>query len=472
MSLEEPALPTSNRDRALVIFLRKNCAPSRLTVPILLRAIQNKSATFFRAAVRHLYIDEHITDLQKHTILGVTNLCASASLTAHHQYLADPPLNFFVLRLDFPVSFIHSMFRHVTHLEMLEPTDDFKMQVLIDGNGWWTLPLIPHLTHFAFSSIPLAAIVAPVLRTYDEEAAASAIGSAAQPPGMTSGSVRRISSRQDAAKVQHPSLNDEPPRFDSLFARFVWQLPHLFLTFSSNEISPSGETCYWCYVPPPKFMKLIAHRHFRSPREALWSMFKAPEPLRSHSVLNRLFASTVAMRDREQNLAQDGPITDAGEATASKLWKVCVSEAAKYDKYPVKSWRSTMDGIHFFRGEVGDDTEALGTSDRRVYCSGDGCYRGRPALSTGASPATTRCNEWTHRRVEKRKQTNKAEGLGGFELISRSLKQIRSTRRRRAGDLRWSKKSMRVTSYLSTGAFPSFWVHGDASDVWSEESSE
>ncbi|KAJ6506073.1 hypothetical protein DFH09DRAFT_1101495 [Mycena vulgaris] len=46
------------------------------------------------------------------------------------------------------------MFRHVTHLEVLDS---------IDTQDWAMLPLIPYLTHFAFSSDHLLGIVGPVL---------------------------------------------------------------------------------------------------------------------------------------------------------------------------------------------------------------------------------------------------------------------------------------------------------------------
>ncbi|KAJ6601997.1 hypothetical protein DFH09DRAFT_1302169 [Mycena vulgaris] len=54
------------------------------------------------------------------------------------------------------------MFRHVTHLEVLEPPDGSEVP---SPTGWATLPLIPHLTHFAFSSVNLAIILAPILIT-------------------------------------------------------------------------------------------------------------------------------------------------------------------------------------------------------------------------------------------------------------------------------------------------------------------
>ncbi|KAJ6530471.1 hypothetical protein DFH09DRAFT_149991 [Mycena vulgaris] len=138
----------------------------RLKLTILLRAIQNKPATFLRGAVRHLYIDNQITDFEKRTILaactGITNLCAPTRLTAHQKYLENLPLKNIILRFELPISFTHSMFRHVTHLEVLEPPDGSEVP---SPTGWATLPLIPHLTHFAFSSVNLAAILSPILIT-------------------------------------------------------------------------------------------------------------------------------------------------------------------------------------------------------------------------------------------------------------------------------------------------------------------
>ncbi|KAJ6601998.1 hypothetical protein DFH09DRAFT_900153 [Mycena vulgaris] len=79
-----------------VVFLANTPPFPRLKLTILLRAIQNKPATFFRGAVRHLYIDNQVTDFEKRTILaactGITNLCAPTRLTAHQKYLEDLPL--------------------------------------------------------------------------------------------------------------------------------------------------------------------------------------------------------------------------------------------------------------------------------------------------------------------------------------------------------------------------------------------
>ena len=36
------------------------------------------------------------------------------------------------------------------------------------------------------------------------------------------------------------------------------------------------------------------------------------------------------------------------EAAAAKLWAVCIGEAEKYDKAPVESWKSDMEGMLIF----------------------------------------------------------------------------------------------------------------------------
>ncbi|KAJ6601982.1 hypothetical protein DFH09DRAFT_1481206 [Mycena vulgaris] len=115
---------------------------SRLKLTILLRAIQNKPATFFRGGGRQLYIDDQVTDLER-------------CVYRHHKSLRN-------YTFAFPISFTHSMFRQVTHLEVLEPPDGSEVP---SPTGWATLPLIPHLTHFAFSSVNLAVILAPIVIT-------------------------------------------------------------------------------------------------------------------------------------------------------------------------------------------------------------------------------------------------------------------------------------------------------------------
>ena len=42
------------------------------------------------------------------------------------------------------------------------------------------------------------------------------------------------------------------------------------------------------------------------------------------------------------------PVDPSEEAAASKLWAVYVSEAEKYDKSLVESWKSDMEGMLIF----------------------------------------------------------------------------------------------------------------------------
>ncbi|KAJ6487067.1 hypothetical protein DFH09DRAFT_1106022 [Mycena vulgaris] len=137
----------------------------------LLGAIKREPASFFGRAVRHFYLAANVLESEAQTILsacsGITNLCAPTHLTAHHEYLGDLPLRRMTLTLQSPISFTHSMFRHVTHLEVLEPRGGFEGQGPIDGTGWATLPLMPHLAPLAFSSVKLAASLPHILLTLD-----------------------------------------------------------------------------------------------------------------------------------------------------------------------------------------------------------------------------------------------------------------------------------------------------------------
>ncbi|KAJ6542932.1 hypothetical protein B0H19DRAFT_312514, partial [Mycena capillaripes] len=46
----------------------------------------------------------------------------------------------------------------------------------------------------------------------------------------------------------------------------------------------------------------------------------------------------------------DSPRRGSPEASSAKLWSVYISEAEKYDKALVQSWRSDMDGLLIFAG--------------------------------------------------------------------------------------------------------------------------
>ncbi|KAJ6601966.1 hypothetical protein DFH09DRAFT_1069511 [Mycena vulgaris] len=141
-----------------VVFLANRPPFSRLKFTILLRAIQNKPVTFFRGAVRHLYIDDQVTDLEKRTILaactGITNHCAPTRLTAHQKYLGDLPLKNITLS-------------HVTHLEGLERLDGSEVS---SPTGWATLTAFQGVLGCVSvvgynSSGNLATILAPILIT-------------------------------------------------------------------------------------------------------------------------------------------------------------------------------------------------------------------------------------------------------------------------------------------------------------------
>ncbi|KAJ7278828.1 hypothetical protein C8J57DRAFT_1304640 [Mycena rebaudengoi] len=57
------------------------------------------------------------------------------------------------------------------------------------------------------------------------------------------------------------------------------------------------------------------------------------------------------MPDPEKGIAFDGKDHDPShEAATAKLWTVYISEAEKYDKGLVASWRSDMDGMLIFAG--------------------------------------------------------------------------------------------------------------------------
>ncbi|KAJ7443714.1 hypothetical protein FB451DRAFT_1295434 [Mycena latifolia] len=125
---------------------------------ILLQAIKNKPNGFLNTAVRHLCIAHHRHEPETGTILAAcrntTNLCITYSLEPYTGYLEDLPLRHLTLSLDFPVSFSHSMFRHITHLEVLDS---------LAVHDWKEITLIPHLTHFAFSDINVCHRVGPSL---------------------------------------------------------------------------------------------------------------------------------------------------------------------------------------------------------------------------------------------------------------------------------------------------------------------
>ncbi|KAJ7860765.1 hypothetical protein B0H13DRAFT_2355479 [Mycena leptocephala] len=57
------------------------------------------------------------------------------------------------------------------------------------------------------------------------------------------------------------------------------------------------------------------------------------------------------MTDKEKGQFPEKASTDSGdEAAAAQLWAVYVSEAEKYDKALVESWKSDMDGLLIFAG--------------------------------------------------------------------------------------------------------------------------
>ncbi|KAJ7652299.1 hypothetical protein B0H17DRAFT_1215005 [Mycena rosella] len=122
---------------------------------ILLRDIRDKPAVFFHRAVRHLSLNSRP---ETETIIAactdVINLRATANLGPYERFLGDLPLRYLTLTLDFRVSFSHSMFRYVTHLEVLDARAD---------HDWTSLPLISNLTHFAFCNSELFAALKPLL---------------------------------------------------------------------------------------------------------------------------------------------------------------------------------------------------------------------------------------------------------------------------------------------------------------------
>ncbi|KAJ7132692.1 hypothetical protein C8R46DRAFT_1326811 [Mycena filopes] len=58
----------------------------------------------------------------------------------------------------------------------------------------------------------------------------------------------------------------------------------------------------------------------------------------------------MSQQTEETQLTEDGYIDSETEAAAAKLWAVYVSEAEKYDKSLVESWKSDMEGMLIFAG--------------------------------------------------------------------------------------------------------------------------
>ncbi|KAJ7927160.1 hypothetical protein B0H13DRAFT_1705188 [Mycena leptocephala] len=126
------------------------------TTEILLRVIRNKPLDFIHRSVKHLFVAPGAADAEMVEILqactGVTNLYAPFSATP------DLPLDALrcvqrlaidlaALQQTLPVDLTASLFRTVTHLELL------CMSSVHKTNGVFArLSLLPHLTHVAFNS--------------------------------------------------------------------------------------------------------------------------------------------------------------------------------------------------------------------------------------------------------------------------------------------------------------------------------
>ncbi|KAJ7458609.1 hypothetical protein FB451DRAFT_1273588 [Mycena latifolia] len=129
------------------------------TLDILQSAINRKPASFFHHAVRHLYLEDPCDAAQLCTILaactGVTDLFAEVPGAAS----AAPAFGALPLRhlaaIIGGLDFTHALFRHITHLTMLELGGP--------AAGWEGLADLPHLTHVAYANPNFAHTLAPIL---------------------------------------------------------------------------------------------------------------------------------------------------------------------------------------------------------------------------------------------------------------------------------------------------------------------
>ncbi|KAJ7744023.1 hypothetical protein DFH07DRAFT_1063448 [Mycena maculata] len=143
------------------------------SLDVVLRAIDQKPPEFLKYAVKHLFLDVYrrydarqqtasYLDTVLKACTGITSLVASTGLIDNLSTLAslDSLRRLTIdLREVFETNpqncFAHSLFRNITHLEIIEfPNDQFT-----------GITLIPHLTHFAFNDAGLCATLRPAFHS-------------------------------------------------------------------------------------------------------------------------------------------------------------------------------------------------------------------------------------------------------------------------------------------------------------------
>ncbi|KAJ7777678.1 hypothetical protein DFH07DRAFT_731106 [Mycena maculata] len=149
----------------------------RFTVESFLRRMKDKSPNFLRGSVRHLCLRNMIRDdsfshpriahdPQVDAILGacseVSDLFLGYHISTGRDRLATMPcLCRLTLEIDllfegYPVDFAHTLFRNITHLEVLDSADARPA-------AWPSIAAIPNLTHLAFSDPDFCPIFGAVL---------------------------------------------------------------------------------------------------------------------------------------------------------------------------------------------------------------------------------------------------------------------------------------------------------------------
>ncbi|KAJ7760254.1 hypothetical protein DFH07DRAFT_957631 [Mycena maculata] len=145
----------------------------KLDLDIVLRAIDEKPPEFLKYAVKHLLLDSHQqyyplqrTALYFDTILkactGITGLVAWTGVNDNLSTLASSE-SLRRLTIDIPEvfgpdpqnCFAHSLFRHITHLEI----GDFL------PSEFTGIALIPHLAHFAFNAVGRCDVLRPAFHS-------------------------------------------------------------------------------------------------------------------------------------------------------------------------------------------------------------------------------------------------------------------------------------------------------------------
>ncbi|KAJ7099879.1 hypothetical protein C8R43DRAFT_248683 [Mycena crocata] len=135
---------------------------------ILMSAIGKMPSSFFRNNVRNLYLNYPSNDVALvQSILTACSEVTNLAIASRIPIDLVPALGALPLRRlvccigwlfhDLPLDFTHPIFRHITHLTLVDIVTDY------DSRDWEKIVDIPHLTHLALHTHLLAYILLPVL---------------------------------------------------------------------------------------------------------------------------------------------------------------------------------------------------------------------------------------------------------------------------------------------------------------------